>query len=397
MRLPLVSYSYTGHGGNACNSWLGNTQCNRDLILITNCSNIALPAAADTPTKGCCSCYDWGDNVERSGAAALLRRHPGPSPKHPNGKHFEMSSIVRWLFLAQLATDLQLSAVVFLDCDVAVYSDFAALYHSHSVLPLADVASMGYNGAVSVWRRPALDSFAAFLTTLVATCDTAVLSRRWCVDMKIIHAWQRMQTDMHLPIGQDGPRGSFPVANVTTYPLQQPPFRTIDLRKLRSSDPGGWPLQHRWPVPRAWRFAAGDVGIPCAPKSPKGGGCPAQPAPNCSDNQRPFKALMAPAPHPTKGPQLLTQLYMVPHQTDAEPTGALCTPFVSDGCGTHLPFHIVHFTGRFKHYMGIAKRMQQRCTCIRSWKNEWLEGTPGGAVLFSHNTLSSRTINKRST
>ena len=113
-----------------------------------------------------------------------------------------------------------------------------------------------------------------------------------------------------------------------------------------------------------------------------------QPAPNCSDNQRPFKALMAPAPHPTQGPQLLTQLYMVPHQTDAEPTGALCTPFVSDGCGTHLPFHIVHFTGRFKHYMGMgfgfAKRMQQRCTCIRSWKNEWLEGTPGGAVLFSH-------------
>ena len=40
-----------------------------------------------------------------------------------------MASIVRWLFLAQLASDLQLGAVAFVD--VRIYSDLAALYTSH--------------------------------------------------------------------------------------------------------------------------------------------------------------------------------------------------------------------------------------------------------------------------
>ena len=87
------------------------------------------------------ACYDWGANAERSGAAAVLRKHPGPPPKHPNAKHFEMASIVRWLFLAHLASDLQLGAVAFVDCDVRIYSvsDLAALYTSHPLLPLADL------------------------------------------------------------------------------------------------------------------------------------------------------------------------------------------------------------------------------------------------------------------
>lgn len=50
-----------------------------------------------------------------------------------------MASIVRWLFLAHLASDLQLGAVAFVDCDVRIYSDLAALYTSHPLLPLADL------------------------------------------------------------------------------------------------------------------------------------------------------------------------------------------------------------------------------------------------------------------
>ena len=130
-RTPVVSYSSRG----ACGSLNPNSLCN-DVILITNCSRARLPDDA-TVQHLPAGCYDWGRNAERSGAAAVLRRHPGPPPKHPNAKEFEMASIVRWLFVAQLASDLQLENVMFVDCDVVVYSDFAALFASHPVMQQA--------------------------------------------------------------------------------------------------------------------------------------------------------------------------------------------------------------------------------------------------------------------
>ena len=400
-RLPLVSYSYPLARCNA--SW----NCNRDFILITNCSRVRSPiATAGEPIGGC---YDWESNAERSGAAAVLRRHPGP-PKHGNPKSFEMASIVRWLFLAQLAADLQLAAVAFVDCDVRVYSDLAALYASHPLLPLADLAITGRNGAVSVWRRAALDSFAAFLRALVATCDTAALSDPWSVDMSIIGAWQSMQTDLFGQNQPDGPRGAFPCANGSVpLPYQQPPFRILNFDQLSNGgDRGGWPLRPRWPVPRAWRFGAGNVGAVC-PSTPQHAGCPAQPAQsdlNCTEIDARteagyFRARMAPLPHPTKGEQLVKRLYRLPVDTlpasarerTPKQGHAFCTPFVSDGCATLVPYHMVHYTGRFKHYAGLATGLaRSNCACLRSWTH-WHEAARNvdRAVPISHLNASART------
>ncbi|MDC0526265.1 hypothetical protein OAO87_04605, partial [bacterium] len=69
-RLPIVSYMFTpgrrSYALGACKSITLNARCNRDLLLITNCSAAALPSAI--------GCYDWGANAERSGAASVLRQ-----------------------------------------------------------------------------------------------------------------------------------------------------------------------------------------------------------------------------------------------------------------------------------------------------------------------------------
>ena len=144
-RVPLVSYSYPNPG---CGGMRVNGHCNTDVILIANCSLVGHSA----------TCYDWGQNAERSGAAEVLRRHPGPPNASPNQKKFEMASIVRWVFLHQLMLDFQLTRVAFVDCDVHAYSDIAAIWRGNPTLWSADLALTGRNGAVSVWKRHALAS-----------------------------------------------------------------------------------------------------------------------------------------------------------------------------------------------------------------------------------------------
>ena len=391
-RIPIVSYSYSEqYGAASCLTLNANARCNNDIILITNCSHRSAPAAP-------IGCYDWGANVERSGAAAILRKHPGPPTKYRNSKTFEMASIIRWAFLAQLVADLDLSAVVFVDCDVRVYSDLAALHASHPILRLADLAITDHNGAISIWRREAIDSFANFLATLVTTCDNATLQRDWYVDMGIISAWQRLQTD----IGRNGVNGSRPSRSPCAAPLpvRHPPFRTINLDLLPD---GAWPLQRTWPVPSEWRFKAGYVGEACPPagKSKRNvKGCQARLAVNCSDAKRrsnEFQARVAPLPLPNKAPQLVQELYRVP---GAREGSSFCTPFLSDGCGTLVPFHIAHFTGRFKYYRGLAdptgwgrtlwsKGLGADCECLRSWTNVLTAAKRDAAVLISHPTAKT--------
>ncbi|MDC0526266.1 hypothetical protein OAO87_04610 [bacterium] len=332
----------------------------------------------------------------------VLRQHPGPPRRHPNSKAFEMASIVRWLFLAQLASDLRLDAVAFVDCDVHVLSDLAAVRASHPLLPLADLAITGYNGAISVWTRPAIGSFAAFLMTLVAACDPAILSKKWSVDMSIIRCWQRVQTDMR---SRNGSRALPCVGMNATLPIRQIPFRTINLDALfLPSRAGG-------PVSPAWMFGAGNVGTVCQhpPKGLPGGnttrrqraakGCPAAAAEpaiaNCSDDEwrgNGFRAREAPLNHATKGPQIVKKLYKLPAPrapADAGASGSLCTPFVMDGCGTFAPYHAPHFTGRFKEYMDLSERVGRNCTCLRSWTDALLASHADEAVLISHPTADS--------
>ena len=362
-RMPIVSYSYstTNARGGDCYSLNANSRCNSDVILITNCSRAGLRDASVPRSPA--GCYDWGRNAERSGAAALLRRHPGPPPKHPNGKEFEMASIIRWLFLAQLTSDLQLETVMFVDCDVYVYSDFAALFASHPVMHQAELAITGRNGAISVWRLEAIVSFAAFLIRLVELCSLETLSKRWSVDMAIIAQWQGYATDLH---GLEStPALTIPSCN-GSFHVRLPRLRTINLDQLIGGE--GWRLPQKRPVPPEWRFGAGTVGFACPPP-PKG--CTAvlrsvSPPVNCSSwyDLRGFHARLAPMNHSTKGPQLVKEMYRL------EPARgqAVCTPFVRDVCGALAPFHAVHYTGRFKQYMAIGGLAGgSSCTCVRSW------------------------------
>ena len=378
-RLPIVAYSYiSSERPYGCMSLRANSQCNIDLILITNCSRAGIPEATihAPKTVESISCYDWGRSAERSGAAAVLDRHPGP-PLGGNAKVFEMASIVRWLFLAQLMSDLQLDAVSFVDCDVRVYSDIAALYASHPLMPLADLAITGHNGAISVWRRAALQAFAAFLKELVAACDLRTLQYKYSVDMRIIGTWQRVQTDMDITnlkmtpeISSSKVAGEHRICN-HSFPVRRPRFRMLNMDLMLGTR--GWRQQPHWSLPAAWRFGAGNVGVACPLPPPRGKGCPAWPASkiNCSDaDLHEFIPTMTPLAHPQKGPQLVKEMYSVPARPGIHNENPLCTPFVRDGCGRFAPFHIAHYTGRHKHYFGIGQRAGgSSCACVRTWSN----------------------------
>ena len=288
-----------------------------------------------------------------------------------------MASIVRWLFVAQMVSDLQLEQVLFVDCDVIVYSDFGALFASHPMMSQAHLAITTRNGAISVWRPEAIASFAAFLMRLVDSCSQHTLSKQWSVDMSIIGAWEGYATDIR---GLDNVPS--PICN-GSFHVRLPRLRAINLDALKGGE--GWRLAPHWPVPLEWRFGAGNVGFTCPPP-PKG--CSASlrtmnPPVNCSSSSilRGFHARVAPLAHPTKGPQMVNEMYRL----NTPEGGALCTPFVRDVCGLLAPFHAVHYTGRFKYYMPIGGRAGgSSCTCVRSWTRWDTPYNRNRTVLISH-------------
>ena len=244
---------------------------------------------------------------------------------------------------------------------------------------------------------------AAFFRKLIATCDLATLSKQWSVDMAIIGAWEGGETDMPNR-DQGGPAFNLgdeqhqpqlcPKSNVS-FPVRRPRLRTINLDAGLQA--GGWRLPVGWPVPAAWLSTLGNVGVSCPQAPPKGKGCPAsddsllRPPKNCSDEARRgfgdrFEPRMAPLSHPSKGPQLVREMYSLLHGDNA-----LCTPFVRDDCNGLAPYHAAHYSGRFKHYYGMGFRAGgSSCTCIRTWNWTMPQGFMGSARLVSHPPHPSR-------
>lgn len=349
-------------------------KCNSEVWVITtgcNASNV----------ERTWKCYDIALSAAHKIVDTLLLLHPGPPKKAPNSKAFEMASIVRWLYMMQLFKDERLSRAAFADLDVIVHSDLTAVAQSHPLLASAQVALTGRNGAVSVWTRRALASFTSFMMTLMANCSGAELSRHWSVDMGIIGGWLGVQTDAPVPPAILHPQTVIKLCGGSAiFPAPRQRLRVVNLN-----------LASSWPVRQ--RFHAGGIndGAYCSPI-----GCPPMPVPNCTSG-RPNRMSIASqllqrfghnASHHPSTTELPVPAFQRRTQTlrHSNPrfgnvraaslwkVGTLCTPFTKDECDPEsmLPFHAVHFTGRFKEYLSGGIRGIEgsgpaaTCQCVRS-------------------------------
>mmetsp|Transcript_23253 Transcript_23253/g.59181 ORF Transcript_23253/g.59181 Transcript_23253/m.59181 type:complete len:510 (+) Transcript_23253:106-1635(+) len=315
--------------------------CNDDVWLMTkNCS-----AAWDHPTL---ECYETESSAAHKRAELLLQLHPGPGLRHPNSKRFEMASIVRWLYLHQLMLDENVTHASFADLDVLVFSDLSAISKGHPRLARSDLVLTGRNGAISVWNRRALDSFVTFMMTIVTSCSAPVLSEQWSVDMGIIGRWMGVYTDAPMPpaMTQKSRETRFPGCS-STFPA--PSLRI----KVANFD-----LASTHPEP--FRFFAG--GIPDGPAC-SAAGCRPMAVPNCTapprerGYTRQHRVLRH--PNPRFGWSRIAALWRVESR---------CTPYTRDTCDptAMLPFHAVHFTGRFKEFLHrAAAGVRDDCQCLR--------------------------------
>mmetsp|Transcript_27271 Transcript_27271/g.67673 ORF Transcript_27271/g.67673 Transcript_27271/m.67673 type:complete len:371 (+) Transcript_27271:10-1122(+) len=316
--LPVIMYSDPPKGFHL-QVLLTASRCNPGKVYyITHCNELA-KAGISAQHHTAFHCRQVRPHSE---SEDIVRLHPGPPPKHPNSKQFEMASIVRWAHVGHLAKEERFDRFLFVDCDVMVFSTFStSLSHTFNMY---DSLTQGRNGAVSIWSYAGIRSFVDFLVLMMHACSQRSLSKSWSVDMSLIGLWQSVQLSNKSLV--------IPDCNMT--------LRSANMR-----------VAHFPFASAAGYFIGavnGDFKMANVTQSVK----------SCDGNDG-----MRTRVHLVKHPNARFGKVAIISAYDLH----MCSPYVMDTCSqTLVPVHAAHYTGRYKAFLGSKALMGQnsRCDCV---------------------------------
>lgn len=309
-------------------------RCNEHVYMMSNCSTYrqTLASLVNSTRVGCFD-VSTTPNVSAPNVSTPNVTTPNVDAAPVDEWHqwtmvrqyhlMDQMSFLRWRQLSWLMESKELSHVVFVDCDVLIFSNLAAVIRSSTLLQRHDALLLGKAGSISFWSARGLTAYVAFVDHLLHSCGSqALLAANMGSDMSFLGLWRHVLAptgfEMLARINASALDG---ICQIQPRSHSAPPISAYTLGSLGVAAEGFW-MGH----------------VHAAIVNPANQTC-------TGGNSSTYGVYGELVGHPDR------RFGRIPMLTVHVPPGH-CTPLVQQVCTRTLaPLHAAHYLGRYKAYL----------------------------------------------